>query len=150
MSQSPPRPGSAAPEALLPHAKEVFRNAYFTVFVEERLEIVHTQRGGKPFDSLREVESCFTEMGAALDALERPRHALLADLRAAPGRNDPAFEATMLRMLPRWVDGFRKVGIYVRTAVGAMQIQRHAKQDGIKRWTFTNQAELMNFLTRRE
>lgn len=128
--------------------KQVFQDAYFTVLVDERSAIVRTVRSSTPFASLEELEGVFTRLGDALDALGRSRYALLADLRAGPGRNDPEFETAMeQRHRPRWVGGFRKVGVLVRSTVGLMQIQRHARSDGFERMISKDEDELLKYLT---
>ena len=55
---------------------------------------------------------------------------LLVDLRAARGRNDEPFEAVMRSYRPRLLAGFSPVGILVRSVVGALQVQRHIREDG--------------------
>ncbi|QRN95841.1 hypothetical protein JRI60_43495 [Archangium violaceum] len=128
--------------------KQVFQDAYFTVLVDERRSIVRTVRSSTPFASLEELDGIFARLGAALDALGRSRYALLADLRAGPGRNDPEFEAVMERHhRPRWTGGFRKVGVLVRSNVGLMQIQRHARTDGFERMISKDEDELLKYLT---
>jgi hypothetical protein len=127
--------------------QQVFQNEYFTVLVDERMGIVRTVRNDKPFASIEELDGVFTQLGDALDALGRERYGLLADLRAAPGRNDAQFETTMLRLRPRWVGGFRKVGVLVRSTVGLMQIQRHGRHDGHERVVSKDEDELLKYLT---
>jgi hypothetical protein len=128
--------------------RQVFQDEYFTVLVDEQRGIVRTVRSEKPFDSLAELEGVFGRLGMALDALGRSRYGLLADLRSGPGRNDPEFESTMERLRPLWVGGFRKVGVLVRSSVGVMQIQRHARRDGVHRLISREEDELLNHLTR--
>ncbi|WP_375771294.1 hypothetical protein NR798_10460 [Archangium gephyra] len=127
--------------------RQIFQDEYFTVLVDERLGIVRTVRSEKPFDSLGELDGIFARLGAALDALGRSRYGLLADLRATPGRNDPQFEAALERLRPMWVGGFRKHGVLVRTTVGLMQIQRHARRDGVERLISKDEDELLKYLT---
>ena len=51
------------------------------------------------------------------------------------------------RHRPGWVGGFRKVGVLVRSTVGVMQIQRHARSDGFERMISTDENELLTYLT---
>ncbi len=128
-------------------ARQVFQNEYFIVLVDERMRIVRTVRNDKAFASIAELDVVFAGLGDALDALGRERYALLADLRAAPGRNDSEFETTMQRLRPRWVGGFRKVGVLVRSTVGLLQIQRHRREDGEERLVSKDEDELLEYLT---
>ncbi|MFL5353560.1 hypothetical protein [Archangium sp.] len=128
--------------------KQIFQDAYFTVLVDEQIGIVRTIRSSTPFASLEELDGVFARLGDALDALGRSRYGLLADLRAGPGRNDPQFEAAMERLRPRWTGGFRRVGVLVRSTVGLLQIQRHARSDGFERMISKHEDELLTYLTR--
>ncbi|HEY0093505.1 MAG TPA: hypothetical protein VGB96_04240, partial [Archangium sp.] len=123
------------------------RNEYFTVLVDERMGLVRTTRSDKPFTSMQELEAAFAGLIKALDDLGRARYALLCDIRAAPGRNDPEFEAVLQRVRLRWIGGFRKVGVLVQSAVGLLQVKRYAKQDGLKRLVTDDEGELVKYLT---
>ena len=130
--------------------KQVFRNDYFTVLVDERMGIVRTTRSDKPFASMQELEAAFAGLIQALDDLGRARYALLADIRAAPGRNDPEFEAALQRVRLRWIGGFRRVGVLVQSAVGLLQVKRYAKKDGLKRLVTDDEDELVKYLTQED
>jgi hypothetical protein len=147
MAQSPLPRGTGTPEGHLSTSREVFRNDYFTVLVDERMRIVRTIRSDKPYTSLEEVEAAIMELCATLDGLGRARYSLLSDTRAVPGRNDPQFEAALQRLRPLWLAGFRRVGVLVKSAVGLLQVQRYARQDGMKRLISTDEDELLKYLT---
>lgn len=127
--------------------RQVFQDEYFTVLVDEQRGLVRTVRSEKPFDALEELDGVFERLAKVLDALGRSQYGLLADLRAGPGRNDPQFEAASERLRPLWVGGFRKIGVLVRSTAGLMQIQRHARHDGIKRLVSKREDELLKYLT---
>ncbi|KFA86746.1 hypothetical protein [Archangium violaceum] len=127
--------------------KQIFRNEYFTALVDEGTGIVRNIRGDKPFTSMRDLEVSFEGLIKALDDLGRARHTLLIDIRAAPGRNDPEFEAALQRFRLRWIGGFRKVGVLVQSAVGLLQVKRYAKQDGVTRLVTDDEDELVRYLT---
>jgi hypothetical protein len=87
---------------------------------------------------------------ARLDPTAAMAGALVADIRAAPGRNDPVFEPVMQRLAPRWFAGFRKVGVLVKNTVGMLQGQRYARKDGISRLTSNDEAEMVRYLTQED
>lgn len=93
--------------------------------------VVRVVRHHVPFASLAELERAYGGVVEALDALPRARRALLVDLRAAPSRNDPAFERTIAPLRKRMWEGFARRGVLLRSAVGKLQIERHAAQDGV-------------------
>lgn len=133
--------------SIFPSARTVvWQNAHFTVELDKQNGIIWTIRSSTPYASFDELEAVMHELGRVLDGLGRSRHALVADVRAAPGRNDPEFEAVMYRLRPLWLKGFRRVGVLVQTVVGAMQVQRFAKQDGIERLITSDEAELMRYV----
>ena len=145
MASLPPR---ALPlqVSVLPAARQVFRNEHFTILVDDRMGIAATVRSDVPFANLAQLDDIFDELGDTLDELGRSRYALLVDMRAIPGRNDPEFDEAIRRQMQRWLGGFRKVGVLVRTVVGMMQIQRHSKRDGIDRLASTEETELLKYL----
>lgn len=128
------------------HPKQIFRNDYYTVLLDERLRLVRAVRSAKPFASMAELETSFAQLISALDALDRPRYALLSDVRAVPGRNDPEFEAALARVRPLWLSGFRKVGVLVQSSIGLLQVQRYARKDGLVRKVSNDETELLEYL----
>jgi hypothetical protein len=52
------------------------------------------------------------------------------DLRRARARNDPEFERAMEPHRKRMFEGFARRAIIVKSAVGRLHVQRHARQDG--------------------
>lgn len=127
--------------------KPVWQNDHYTVLVDEQMDIVWNVRTSHPFASIEELEAVKAALCIFLDGLGRSRYALLVDVRAAPGRNDPSWEAAMARIRPRWFRGFRRIGVLVQSVVGALQIQRYAKQDGIERLITCDEAALLRYLT---
>ncbi|WP_309888668.1 hypothetical protein [Archangium sp.] len=127
--------------------RQIFQDEYFTVLVDERKRIVHTIRSDKPFGAIEELDGLFARLGSVLDTLDRPRYGLFSDIRATPGRNDPQFEEALARLRPIWIGGFRKIGVLVRSTVGQMQVQRHARRDGVKRLVSQDADEILKYLT---
>jgi hypothetical protein len=145
---SPSEAGTWA--SLLSSSKQIFQNTHFTILVNEPMGLVLTRRGEKPFASVEELEAVFADFANALDRLDRARYALVADIRAVVGRNDPLFEPVMQRLSPRWFGGFRKVGVLVKSTVGVLQAQRYARKDGINRLTSNDEAEMLRYLTQED
>ncbi len=135
------------PGRLAPAPKPVWQNDYYAVLVDAPLAIVWNVRSSKPFASLEELEASVASVCRCLDGLGRSRNALLLDVRAAPGRNDPAFEAALDRLRPLWFRGFRRVGVLVQSVVGELQAQRYARRDSIKRLITSDEAALLRYLT---
>ena len=64
--------------------------------------------------------------------LEATRPAgVLVDLRDAPGRNDDAYEQAVIPFRRRLLIAAPRVVVLVRMRVGALQVARHARADGV-------------------
>ncbi|XYH94107.1 hypothetical protein ACMHYB_40600 [Sorangium sp. So ce1128] len=133
---------------LTPAPKLIWQDDHYAVLVDAATSIVWNVRSSRPFTSVEELEAVKGALCHVLDGLGRSRYALLVDVRAAPGRNDPSFEAAMNRIRPRWLRGFRRVGVLVQSVVGALQIQRYARQDGIERLVTSDESALLRYLTK--
>lgn len=119
---------------------------YFLVEVDGSGLIVRAQRSSREYPDVVTLESDMLCVGAALDQLGRDRRKLLVDLRDGPRRNDPAFEETMRRVRPRIFRGFRGAAILVSTAVGALQVKRHMREDGVGAEVFHDEGEALEYL----
>lgn len=138
--------GGASPAGPASGVKELFHDDYVTLLVDEPRKLVRLVRSAKPFPDLLAPERTYATLIALCAALDRPRYSLLTDLRLAPGRNDPAFEALMQPLRARLQVGFARRGTLVATAIGAMQVRRLTREDGIERLISTEEAELLDYL----
>lgn len=128
---------------------ELWRCPHMGVRIDRAAALVRIERTALAFTSPEEVESVWRESARVLDRERRPKLALLVDLRAAPGRNDPAFEAAMIRVRPLVMRDFRRTAILISTGAGLLQIKRHIREDGIERMVGSDEAELVAYLTER-
>ncbi|MEQ8453739.1 MAG: hypothetical protein RLO52_14190 [Sandaracinaceae bacterium] len=92
---------------------------------------VRVIRHDVPFDTLEDVVTAYGGAADALERMDRARMGVVVDLRSAPSRNDPAFEATVAPLRKRLFTDFARRAVLVRSAVGKLQVKRHAAQDGI-------------------
>jgi hypothetical protein len=74
---------------------------------------------------------------------------LLVDLRLIVPRNDPGFEVAIANFRRRLLGGRERIAILVRTAVGALQVKRHMREDGFHVEVFTNEEEALAYLDMR-
>lgn len=124
-------------------------NAYVYVSALPGLPIVRVRRTEQSFPSVTEVVAAFTEVNRALDTLDRSRYGLLVDIRAATGRNDAEFEQTFAPLLAEMERGFSRVAVLVRSITGTLQVQRHAREDGLAAEVrpFTDEAQAVAWLS---
>lgn len=125
---------------------EILHTPYFVIRAFAADPIVRLWRSGEPFPTLDAVRSGWLSVVDALDRHGRSGRCLLSDLRDSPARNDPAFEQVMLPIVPRVHAGFLRNAILVKRAVGALQIKRHAKSDGIERLITSSEDEALAYL----
>ncbi|AKT38959.1 hypothetical protein [Chondromyces crocatus] len=112
---------------------ERFRSPHLVVAVDEAHAHVRVTRTAEPFRTLEELQAAYATLIPALDAIGRAGRTLLVDLRSSPGRNDAAFEQAMRALRPSYLGGYTRVGVLVQSVIGAMQVQRYAREDGIER-----------------
>jgi hypothetical protein len=128
--------------------KEVFRNEYTAISIDSRGVLIRMVRSDLPFSSIEALEQCLTSMIRTLDGIGRDGRCLMNDLRAITGRNDATFEERMKILRPRLYGGFVRVGVLVRSSVGALQMKRLVQEDGVDRMVMTDEAELIDYLVR--
>lgn len=126
---------------------EVYRDEYLALLIEQNGPLVRLNRSTARFPSREALEACYER---ALAALAKAGGALgrvyLADMRMAPGRNDPWFEEAMRHIRPRLFSGFSRLAVLVSTSVGALQLERISKEDGLTRLVTTDEAEAIEYL----
>jgi hypothetical protein len=130
---------------------EVLRNAYFVVTLDDRStsnQIVRMVRSSAGFSSLEALREHHLQLIARLDRLGRKNRCLLIDLRDAPGRRDPEFEAVMRELRPKMFAGWRRIGVLTASALGMMQVRRHTREDGVEALSSTSEAEILSFLAK--
>ena len=124
----------------------LFNQPQITLTTEPESRLVRYVRTSVPYPSLDEYERMHERLGVALDQLGRKRHVLLVDLREATLNNDPAFERAAVRCRHLLVHDFRKMAVLVKTAVGALQIGRHIREDALEAPVFNDETAAVSYL----
>jgi hypothetical protein len=127
---------------------EIYRDDYVTISADPKGPLVRQARTEVQFPTFDALERSVGQMIRVFDEIGRETRVLLSDFRAVQGRNDPEFEQRMIRLRPRLYGGFIRVGVLVRSSVGALQIRRFVQEDGIARVVMTDEAELLDYLLR--
>ena len=89
--------------------------------------LVRYTRTDVPFD-VATLEAAFDTVRAALATLDRPGCALLVDMRRVPLHGNEALEKALREKVDRYLAGFPRRAILVRTAVGVLQVNRLTQQ----------------------
>lgn len=125
---------------------QVFQNKHWVVERDPTRPLVVVRRTSEPYASVSEVEASFRPLELALDASDRRAQVLLIDMRTAPSRNDPDFEAAASSHPSRFARGFLRLAILVRTAAGKLQAQRYFRERGVETALFTDEHEATSLL----
>jgi len=130
-----------------PALKDLLKNPYFILTAEELppVSLVRLVRSAVQFPSLSDARIQYERVVEAQDRHGRSGRFLLTDLRLAPGRSDPGFEAMMAELRPRMTRGYRRQGVLTQTASGTLQVSRHARQDGNEMLISDKEAEILAF-----
>lgn len=138
---------SKLPKAESPSDQPIFHDPYVTAYKDDAIKVVRYVRSPAPFPDLETTRRTYESLIAVLAGLRCPHYGILADLRAVQGRNDPAFEGLIIEVRTRLHHLFARRGTLVATAVGAMQLRRLNKEEGIERMISADESELLRYLT---
>jgi|SRR5215471_3583493 len=104
---------------------------YHVLRIDTSCALVVVKRTAVGYQEIADIETSFVAIERALADVPRERYGLLVDTRCGPSRNDPAFEQAVGQHRGKLLRGFDKIAVVVATAAGRLQIQRHAKTDGM-------------------
>jgi hypothetical protein len=121
-------------------------NEFVAVSLDQVRRVVRVTRSAERATSIEQITSAFGEAAQAMQHIDRQRYRLLIDLRAAPGRNDPAFENAMAKQRAALMSGFSAVAILVQTATGQLQVARIGREDGLDVTIFTDESKAVAWL----
>lgn len=125
---------------------EIFANEYLTARLEYDGKLLRVVRTAVPFPDPEAAVRAYAPLIAIMDRLGRADRCVLSDVRLAPGRNDPAFEAAFAQVRKQAFVGFRKAATLVQSKVGLLQLSRLIKQERMNRMASDNEAELLAYL----
>jgi hypothetical protein len=117
---------------------KAFVSPYWTLEEDPGDRVVALRRTSTPFASVDEIGSANRDIVARIRA-EHRRWGVVVDMRRAPRRNDPAFEAAMRGLREAVEASFARTAVLLQTAVGVLQVTRLTREDGTG--TFATQDE---------
>lgn len=141
-----PEPRRASCYDLRVAQHQVLQSPYFIIRVDDADRIVQIRRTSEPFPHLSAVHTGWKSVIDTCNQIGRVGRSLLLDMRLAPARNDPEFEKTVTALLPAVHAGFLRNAVLAKLAVGALQIRRLAKSDGIERLITSSEEEALRYL----
>jgi hypothetical protein len=127
-------------------SQEIYRDEYVSLYIEYGGKLARWVRTSLPFPSIAALELSYDHVYSALKQRHLKECRLLSDVRAAPGRNEPEFEAAMERIRNRIYPLFIKHAILVQSSVGKLHMSRLIKQDNYPRLVSQSEAEILAYL----
>jgi hypothetical protein len=129
--------------------RTLYESKHARLEIDDTRGLVRYTRSSEPFESLTEVEAMFRDLAGANASFDRSSLVLLSDVRAAPGRNDEAFEKAFFAHREALFGGFRRRAVLVRSVVGKLQVQRLSRTSPMEMQAFDDEATALAFLTSR-
>ncbi len=126
--------------------RDLVSNEYCRVIFDSTSQIVRFIRTEQPIRSIEEANQYFGRAVAAIDVLGRSGIKLIIDVRNAPLRNDPQYEAAMAAYRHKMARDIPRVAVIVRTAAGRLHAQRLGKQDHIQQAIVGTDEEALAYL----
>ncbi len=107
--------------------------------------VVVLRRTAVPFASAEAISRSTEEVTSKLRTYHR-RFGVVVDLRLAPPRNDPAFEAATRALRSALQECFARVAVLLQTPVGVLQVNRVKRDEGSALFFVTmNEDEALHF-----
>ncbi len=128
------------------HLRELMRSDHIEIRYDKQYDLVIIVRTSHPFESIASLDECFERMRMAVAGIPKHKTLLLVDTRRGILRNDPVFEARFHELRNDFWLGYSKVGVWVKTAVGKLQVMRQAKSDLREIAISMHLAELLEYL----
>jgi hypothetical protein len=122
----------------------VTRHFHLRLHSIRRLLVLY--RTKEPFETIAALDQCFDAIERGLSHLRRDTFGLLVDVRDGPVRNDVEFERAFARNRQHLFQGFPRIAVVTATAVGGMQVARHARADHSGAQAFGSVEEALRYL----
>jgi hypothetical protein len=125
----------------------LFSDEYAEITADDASRILAYRRKAKAIESKEALDRFFRGLGSSEGFGDRGRWRLLVDVRQAPSRNDDEFESIFRKHRDKMFGGFERRAVLVKSASGALQIQRLAREahDGNER-VFDDETEARAWL----
>jgi len=123
--------------------KIVYSDDFIVAVEDPSARLFRVTRNATPYIN---TDSLLKQIDVVRDYLrDHPKHTLLLDMRNAPLRNDPAFEAAAHEM-GQVTRRFHRTAVLVRTAVGGLQARRMQRERGSNNRVFDDEAAAIAYL----
>ena len=126
--------------------RELLRRKHFVVEIDDEAGILRRARTAERFESLDELEWGYAELLATIAGLDRSQLGQLIDIRLAPPRTDPQFEAVVNKHNAGLYRGFRATAVLVQSAAGRLHVKRMLDSSKLDARVFVDEEEALRFV----
>lgn len=126
--------------------RELLRTKQYLLTLDDTAHVLRRARTAEQHASIAELEAEYEEIVRVMDRVDRTRYGQLVDVRFAPPRNDPQFEATVMRYHAALYRDFRATAVLVQSAVGKLHVKRLLETSGVNGRVFTDEEEALTYL----
>jgi hypothetical protein len=119
---------------------------YYTLDLDPSAPLVIFRRRDVPYPSGAAIEAEAKRIEQAIAGVGSKGYHLLVDVRPSLPRNDAEFERGIVSIRRQLVRYAHRIVVLVQTATGALQVQRHIRDDGMDARVFHDEHEAMSYL----
>lgn len=128
----------------------LFADDYAVATLDAGSDLVRYARTRTPFPTIDRMRAHYVELIRIAGTIDTGKLSFLFDVRAAPPRNDEAFETEVAKIVNTLLGGFRSHAFLVKTAAGNLQVRRLSATNGAAQsHVFTDEASALAFLSQR-
>jgi len=109
-------------------ARTGYESPFTKIVIDPTAKFVWYMRSATPYPDLTVARHEVSTAALLVPHEARADLRLILDIRLARGRNDPRFEAINNKFREQMFAGYLRTAIVVRTVIGEMQVQRHARE----------------------
>lgn len=127
-----------------PMRTQLLASAHWFMEEDRDSRVVWLRRLAMPFGCIEEITSANQQVVSRI----RPEHrewGIVVDMRHAPRRNDPTFEAAMRGLRDAVQVRFARTAVLLETAVGLLQVTRLTREDGSSSFATQSEAAALRF-----
>lgn len=122
----------------------LFSSRFWEMSSDPLKRLVRLTRTDQSFDSVSDVRIANDEVIQAM-RLEHSRWGLVVDMRGAPARTDPGFEAAMRPLREAVERRYARTALLLSSAVGMLQVNRLTRDEGATTFVTTDENEAIDF-----
>lgn len=124
--------------------KMLLDTQYWLLREDDTRKLVFLKRTAVPFESPAAVVEACQRVIVLLHPVHRS-YGVIVDMRDAPFRNDPAFEAGMAALRSKLTRSFPRLVLLVQSPMGVLQVNRLTRTEGGHTFVTRSESDALRF-----